>query len=59
MFTGGKIGLLPPSLSPTVPCPVRVAGEGAVHASVCGRGGGGACGRGVCPALPPPGGTGH
>lgn len=35
-----------------MPCPVRET-EGAVHASVCGRDGGGACVRGVCPALQP------
>lgn len=39
-----------------MPCPVHVAGEGAVHVNVCGRGGGGACARDVCPALPPVGG---
>lgn len=54
-----KIGFLPPSQNPTVPCRVRVAGEGAVRASVCGRGGGGVCARDVCPALQPVGGTGH
>lgn len=42
-----------------MPCRVRVAGEGAVRASVCGRGGGGVCARDGCPALQPVGGTGH
>lgn len=42
-----------------MPYPVREAGEGAVRASVCGRGGGGVCVRGVCPALPPVGGRGR
>ena len=42
-----------------MPCPVHEAGEGAVRVSVSGRGGGGVCARGVCPALPPVGGTGR
>lgn len=45
-----EMGLLPPSQSPTVPCHVHVAEEGAVHASVCGHGGGGVCARGACPS---------
>lgn len=49
--------LLPPSQSPTAPYPVRAAVEGAVRASACGRGGGGVCVRGGCPASPPAVGT--
>lgn len=54
-----KTGLLPPSQSPRVPCHVHVAVEDAVRASVCGRGGGGACARGVSPASQPVEGTGR
>ena len=42
-----------------MPCRVHVVEEGAEHVNACGRGGGGACARGVCPALQPVGGTGH
>lgn len=45
--------------SPITPCLPRVAGEGAVRASVCGRGGVDGCVRGVCPVEPLVGGTWH
>lgn len=51
------MSLLPPSLSPIVPCRVHAEREGAE--SVCGRGGGGVCARGVCPAWWPVAGTGR
>lgn len=53
------ISLLPPSQSPTAPCPVREAAEGAARASGCGRDGGDVCVHGVCPPLQPVGGRGR
>lgn len=53
-----KICLLPLFLGPIVPFHVHVAEEGAVHASVHGRGGG-VCEHGVCPPLLTVGGTGR
>lgn len=42
-----------------MPCPVHVLEGGAVHVSVYGHGGAGACGRDVFPALWHVGGKGH
>lgn len=54
-----KNSLLPPLPSPTVPCHVHAAEEGAVRASACARGGGGVCARGACPSWRPVGGRGR